>query len=349
MHPVKVGDFILDDEHPPFFVAELGICHGGSVDLALELAEAAVAAGAHCVKTETFNRQNMVFDPSAQTSFFINGVKHVVPLAEHMERYQLTLTEHHHIKKLCDRLGVPFMSTAHDFKAIDFLKDIGAAAVKISSPDIIHHPLLQYAAGQGLPVFLDTGGAYQHEVEIAVKILRDHGLEDLVINHNPAGHPAPAERHDLRIIPRLRQIFETPVGLADHYEGYEMLWAAVALGAHTVEKPISMDRRVPEPERNWSVSVDDLPEVIQTTMAVHAALGRSERVMTKEAEAYRNQNRMALAAADDLASGAEINLNNITFGRPRLGVGAEHWDVVAGRRLRRAKKRLEFIQWADLD
>jgi len=349
MQKVRVGDFTLGDGAPPFFVAELGICHGGSLKVALELTEAAVQAGAHGVKTETFDHQDMVFDPSAETSYTIDGVKHVVPLAEHMAHYQLSLEEHLQIKKLCDRLGRPFISTAHNFKAVDFLAEIKAAGIKIASPDIVHYPLLRYAASKGMPIFLDTGGAVQPEVEIAVRTLRQAGCQDIVVNHNPAGHPAPAEQHDLRVIPRLRDILGTPIGLADHYEGYEMVWAATLMGADTVEKPISQDRFAPEPERNWSISIDDLAQVIDKMNSFHAALGRPERVVTPGAEEYRNQNRMACAAAVDLPAGSEINLENITFARPRLGIGVEYWDVIAGQRLRRAKKRRQFIQWEDLD
>lgn len=349
MRKVRLGDFVLGDGKAPFFVAELGICHGGSVKTALELAEAAIGAGAHGVKTETFDYQEMVFDPSAQMSYTIDGVKRVVPMAEHMAHYQLSLEEHLQVKKLCDRWERPFMATAHSFKAVDFLAEIKAAGIKIASPDIVHYPLLRYAASKGMPIFVDTGGAIQPEVEIAVKILRQAGCQDIVVNHNPAGHPAPAEQHDLRIIPRLREILGLPVGLADHYEGYEMVWAATLMGADTVEKPVSKDRFVPEPERNWSISIEDLAQVIDKMNLLHAALGQPERVLTPAAEEHRNQNRMACAAAEDLPAGAEINLKNITFARPRCGIGVEYWDVIAGLRLRQAKKRHQFIQWADLD
>jgi len=348
MHTVKIWDYKIGDGNVPFFVAELGICHEGKLDVALELTKAAFDAGAHCVKTETFQREFLVFDPSATVTFSINGKQYTSSLIEHMDKYELSFEEHHKIKKYCDELKIPFISTAHDFKAVDFLESIKAAAIKIASPDIIHYPLLRYIAKKKIPVFLDTGSAYQYEIELAVKNLRDYGLKDIIVNHNPQGHPAPADKHDLKIIPRLKDIFEVPIGLADHYEGYEMLYTAVALGANTVEKPISKDRFVCEPERNWSISVSDLPLVLKNIENVYYSLGKSERKMLQSSEQYRTQNRVSCVAAKDLKPGDVINFDNVIFGRPRKGIGVEYWDIVLDRTVKKEKKRNEFIQWEDL-
>lgn len=349
MDTVRVGDFVIGEREEPFFIAELGICHGGDLATALRLAEASAKAGAHCVKTETFQRESIVLDPSAVARYVIDGTRIEVPLAEHMDRYELTLDEHHQIKKRCDELRVPFMSTAHDAEGIDFLREIGAAAVKIASPDIVHYPLLAHAAKSGLPVFLDTGASLQHEIERAVEHLRANGASGIVVNHNPVGHPAPAEGHDLRIIPRLGEILGLPIGISDHYERCEMLYAAVAVGALVLEKPVSEDPSVKEPERNWSVDVADLAGVIANCRAVYKALGRPARALSPEAKAYRDANRSGCAARADLPAGTVLGLDNVVFGRPRKGIAVEHWELVAGRRLRGAKRRHEFIQWEDLD
>lgn len=349
MKTVQLMNYKIGEGRPPFIVAELGICHEGDVNLAIELAKESINAGANCIKTETFNHEAMVFDPSAVTSYTINGKKHTVSLIEHMKQFELPLEDHHKVKKLCDTYEIPFISTAHDFKSIDFLYDIGAAAIKIASPDIVHYPLLKHAARRRLPVILDSGKAYQYEIEIAVKVLRENGLEDIVVNHNPEGHPAPADRHDLAIIPRLKEITGLPVGIADHYEGYEMMYAAAAVGADLIEKPVSKDRFDPLPEKNWSISAPDLKDVFEKTNKIFKALGKKERVMSKEAEKSREQNRMACAAAESLQKGEKICFENIIFGRPRKGIGVEYWDIIEGRTLRNPKNQYEFIQWNDLD
>ncbi|KPA15256.1 N-acetylneuraminate synthase [Candidatus Magnetomorum sp. HK-1] len=345
---VKIKDHKIGIGNAPFFVAELGICHEGRLDIALELTKAAIDAGAHCIKTETFQRETIVFDSSATMTFCIDGKQHTTSLSEHMDKYELSFEEHHQIKKYCDEKDVPFISTAHDFKAVDFLINIGVAAIKVASPDIVHFPLLRYIAQKRIPVFLDTGSAYQYEIELAVKQLRDSGHNDIIINHNPQGHPAPANKHDLRIIPRLKEIINVPIGLADHYEDYEMLYAATAIGANTLEKPISRDRFVCEPERNWSINIDDLPQVLKKIENVYYALGNHQRTLIKTSEKYRSQNRVACVAAKDLKAGDIINFDNVIFGRPRKGIGVEHWDLISGRVIKKIKKKHDFIQWEDL-
>jgi sialic acid synthase SpsE len=332
----------------PFFVAELGICHGGKVETALALAEAAIGAGAHCVKTETFESASMIRDPSAMCSYVIRGKRFTVPLKEHMDRYSLTLEEHRRVRDFCRGRGVPFMATVHDFKSVDFMAAIGTDAFKIASPDIVHVPLLRHVARFGIPVFLDTGSALAAEIAFAVRTLVQAGLNDVVVNHNPAGHPAPASGHDLRIMDRLRSELGVPIGLADHYEGYEMLYAATALGADTLEKPVSFDRFVEECERNWSIDAADLPEVLRVVREVSLSLGCAERHLSDEQRCYRDTNRMACFAARNLPAGSALDLGCVLFGRPRLGIGVEHWDMLEGRALARPLAAGEPIRMEDL-
>ncbi len=346
MKTVHIWDKEIGEGNLPYFIAELGTCHRGSVEVAKENAKAAVAAGADCVKTETFY-ETEVADDAARKVFTTRTKKYSVPLKEHMRRYQFTLDQHHEIKKYCDELGVPFMATAHSWEAVDFLKDIGAAAIKVASPDIVHIPLIRYVAKTGLVIFLDTGGAYQYEVELAVKTARDAGCNDLIVNHNPSGHPAPAEKHDLRIIPRFKEILGIPVGFADHYDGYEMMPLAVALGANCIEKPISEDRFLEECEHIWAISRKDLKEAIGSIHDAYKAMGNKERPMGLT-DRPENLGRVALIASKDLQSGGKINLDNITFGKPRLGLGVENWNLVEGRKLVRNKKKGSYIQWDDI-
>lgn len=345
MTSIRFGSREIGDGFPPLFVAELGTCHNGSVEVAKVNATAAVAAGADCVKTELFY-ETEIAHPSARKTYEIRGRHYECSLIDHMRECQLTLPQHREIKEHVDTLGVPFMATAHDFERVDFMVDIGAEAVKIASPDIVHVPLIRYAAKSGLTLFLDTGGAYQHEVEMAVRIARDAGCERLVVNHNPAGHPAPAERHDLRIIQRFKELFGCPVGIADHYDGYEMAPLAVAVGANVVEKPVSEDRFIEKCEHIWAVSRADLPAFVASLRTAWLALGHTERQGT--GLRMESPHRVALVANRKLAAGEAISLDTVRFGKPRLGIGVEHWDLVEGWHLLRPLEEGAYVQWTDI-
>ncbi|MBI9079228.1 MAG: N-acetylneuraminate synthase family protein [Pseudodesulfovibrio sp.] len=346
MKNVKIGKKLIGEGQAPFFVAELGTCHEGDLDIALMLARKAVEAGADCIKSELFY-ETEVFDPSAVKTFSIRDKQYSVPLIEHMRRYQFTLEQHHEIKKLADELDVPFMATAHDRGRVDFLVNIGAEAIKIASPDIVHYPLIRYAAQTDLALFLDTGGAWQYEVEMAIKTALDAGCERLIVNHQPDGHPGKASQHNLRVMQRYSDLFNIPVGLSDHYDGYEMVYASVAAGANVIEKPISRDRFMEACEHIWSVTIDDLAEVIRTMHQVYAAMGEPQKAMSKGLRPC-SPHRVALVAKRDLKPDDIINQDNVTFGKPRMGIGVEHWDEVQGRPLKRAVPEKAFIRWEDL-
>lgn len=345
MSSITIAGRQIGDGHRPWFVAELGTCHEGDLEIAKANARAAAKAGADCIKTELFY-ETEVFDDSATKVWSHRGTTHEESLITHMRRYQFTLDQHAEIKAVADEVGLPFMATAHDFERVDFLVDIGAAAVKIASPDIVHLPLIRAAAASGLALFLDTGGAFQHEVEMAVRVAREAGCERLVVNHNPSGHPAPPASHHLRVLQRFKTLFDCPIGLADHYDGYDMVGAAVALGANVVEKPVSRNRFEERCEHIWSVSLDDLPGVIASMHAVWEALGESERPGT--GLFADSPHRVALVARHDLEAGTPLTLDTVEFGKPRKGIGVEHWDLVQGRRLKKAVRRHAFITWDDL-
>jgi len=344
----QLGSHMIEPESAPIFVAELGICHGGSPDLAMALAEAAIKAGAHCVKTETFQTETLVFDPSATCSYTVAGERITTSLAAHMRRYELPLETHRSICTLCCRRGVPFMCTVHDTASVDFMVESGASALKIASPDIVHFPLLRHVARTGLPIFLDTGSALAEEIERAVSVLREAGQQGIVVNHNPAGHPAPAAGHHFKMMSRIGKQLNVPVGLSDHFEGNAMLPLAVMMGAVVLEKPVTFDNTVPEPERNWALNIQELPHVLQQLRQAHASLGSEVRILNEHQQIYRDQNRVACAAARDLEAGEPLTLSAITFARPRRGIGVEHWDDIEGRSLRTSKKKYEFLQWSDI-
>lgn len=347
-HGFRLGAHHIRNGGEPVFIAELGICHGGCSETALRLAKAAIDAGAHCIKTESFHTASLVLNPSATCTYTLRGEVITEPLVEHMLRYELPLETHQQICALCRDHHVPFMATVHDMAAVDAIVAAGASALKIASPDVVHYPLLRHVARTGLPVFLDTGAALLQEIQRAVQVLASAGQRGIVVNHNPSGHPAPAGGHHLCFMQRLQKELGVSVGISDHYAGDDMALCAVVMGAVAVEKPVSFDNTVPEPERAWSVNVQDIPVLMRRIAEAYAARGSEERILDARQENYRAQNRLACAASRDLSPGEPLTLDNITFGRPCIGIGVEHWDDIAGRTLLNPKKKHEFLGWEDI-
>lgn len=347
--PVKVDNCLVGPGHPCFFIAELGVCHDGDIDLALELAEAAIAAGAHCVKTETFNKAAILGDPNVMMGYEQDGERIEISLAKHMDACELSLEEHAAVRALCAKKGVAFLATVHDFEAIDFLCEIKASAIKIASPDVVHLPLLEYAARSGLPVFMDTGACRRSEIMRAVETLRDAGAAGVVVNHNPAGHPAPAAGHALGSLKSMQGVLQTPMGLSCHYAGYEMLYAAVAAGADALEKPVSLDRRQPRPERAYSISKGDIELVVATIKEIDQAMGELTDTFTTAQLEYQQRNRMSCLASRDLAPGDLLDADTVWFARPEKGVSVADFAKIKGRTVSREIKKGAFLQWGDIE
>jgi sialic acid synthase SpsE len=139
-----------------------------------------------------------------------------------------------------------------------------------------------------------------------------------------------------------------PVGISDHYQGYEMAYAAVAAGADLIEKPISLDRHVPGPEKAWSVSAKDLAGLVDDLKELGRGLTGMPHKMTREQQLYRRRNRVSCVAGRDIARGETLDEDCVVFARPHKGIGVEHWDMVRGRRIARTKKAGQFINWKDL-
>lgn len=343
MQPVTVRDTTIGSGHPIYCVAELGTCHEGSLDCALALARAAAEAGFDCVKTETFQKDAILFDPEATFSYTLRGEVITEKLADHMERTELTFAEHEAIRRECQNLDVAFMSTAHDREGVDFLVDIGADAIKIASPDIVNGPLLDYAASSGIPLFIDTGGAVDDEILRARRRLAERGFNQAVFNHHPGGHPTPAEEYNFNTIHHLKSMLDVPVGTADHFDGYLMAFAATAVGVDAIEKPISFDRFLRAPEHIYSIAVKDLGDVLRSIRAIEAARGSAHARKIR-----KNPHRSAVVAKRDLAEGERLSLDNVRFGRPAHGIPVEYWDVVEGRSIKRPIRSGGFVAWDDI-
>jgi N,N'-diacetyllegionaminate synthase len=347
---IKIGNFTLGQDHLPAFIAELGICHLGDVNRAIQTVAAVFKAGGPCiVKTETFQPDKMVIDKEHRIiSKIINSKGEIEDmdesLLEHMERFHLTLKEHQQICEYVHKNGGAFLSTAHDYESVDFLQKIKADAIKIASPDIVHIPLLRYAAQTGLPIVLDTGGATRWEIARAVWTVRETGNEQIIVNHHPGGHPAPAEGYGLDEMVNYRTLYNTVIGTADHYHGEDMIMAAAALNSDFIEKPVTLEPNIPEPEQIYATPVERIGAVRNSLESIwKASLPQKERTGSRNASG-----RMSFRAARDMKAGDLINYEDTWPSRPRSGIGVENWDLVENTYLQKDISKGDDLTWSHI-
>lgn len=344
---VTVGGREIGLGRPVFIVVELGVCHEQNVGLAKHFIRRAREAGADAVKVESFQADDFAFDRDLTHTYGVLGGERTENYYRMLKRLELSYDDYRELKRTADAEGILFFSTVHNPKNADIMQDMGVCAFKIASSDVTNLPLIRDLAGRGLPVFMDTGGAYLGEIERAVREFESRGFADLALMHNPLGYPAPLEKTDLRMIPALAGALGLPVGLSCHTPGFDMVVAAVALGACAVEKPVSRDRSLPSPEHVFSFLDSETETFVAKVRDTETALGEARRRAVPDT-AYSRKTRRGTYAARDLAAGEALDAEKVVFGRPLKGIPVELADAVLGRTLKRPKARLEPIGWEDL-
>lgn len=346
-HPVGPG-------HPPVFLAEIGTLFGQDVGAAKRLIDG-IAAAARAVpelpvmvKGEILHDPDVCLDDETLQSFESrSGQRASERYRSVIERKVVPLEKYAEIFAHCRAVGLHWAVSVYDREGTRFAADQQCAALKSASFNIVHVPLLREMAGIGVPVLVDTGRATLGEIDRAVRTLDAAGCRDILINHNPDGHPAPPRNHNLRSLATLAATFGRPIGLADHYMGHEMMCAAIALGASLVEKPIAIDPDALDVEHAWSIGIDAIPETLRRLHDVWQGLGEIFRPDHMDG-LISTSARMALVARQDMKAGEEIGADTVTFAFPAKGIGVEQWDLVHGWKMVRDIAAREPIEWSDV-
>jgi N,N'-diacetyllegionaminate synthase len=305
---------------PCFLIAEAGVNHNGSLELAKTLVETAAAAGADAVKFQTFRADRLVTTTAAKARYQQRNTGNQESQFDMLRRLELSEDDHRTILAHCRRHGICFLSTPFDEGCADFLESLGVAAFKIPSGEITNLPYLAHVAGKQRPLIVSLGMANLGEVEAAVDTIERAGNRQYVLLQCVSNYPAdPADVH-LRAMAALGTAFGVPVGYSDHTEGIEVALASVALGACVVEKHFTLDRTLPGPDHLASIEPDELRRLVRGIRIVEQALGSPrKRPAASEADTAAVA-RKSLVAACDLAPGTILTETMLTARRPGTGL-----------------------------
>jgi len=222
----------------------------------------------------------------------------------------------------------------YDIEGADFAISIGAKALKVASSNLVHQPLIAYLGQRKIPTIIDTGKASFYEIARAVEWFKQAGGQDLLIEHSPLGPPAPASEQYLSMLPILQKSFNCPVGLSDHYDGTEMLLAAVPLGASILEKGIMFKDMQGEQDTSHAMLMDDVPKLMHQIEEISQATKYGMRPTPSATHAAR----MGMVAKQDIQSGEVLSLENVYFAWPAEGVQVEYWQEVEGQKVSKTIK-----------
>lgn len=353
----SLGEFQISKDNPPVFFAEIGAFFGKDVGLAktmiTQIAEAtsAVAHQPTILKTEILHDPDICLPGNTMETYAAkDGRVQQENYRALIERKVLPLDDYANLLRFCHDSGMAFVASVYDFAGADFAHQSGAVALKIASSNIVHVPLIRYCAQKGLPLILDTGRATLEEVCRAVEIIKEEGCERFVIEHSPDGHPALPKAHNLNILQTYLNTFDAPIGLSDHHVGVEMLYVAIGLGAHVLEKGVHVAPDDLDIDISHTMDINDLPHVLGTVYDCWQALGSSERDNSIPIDGViGTSQRQCLVAKQDIIAGDTLSLEHVLFAFPCVGISVSDWDTVQHRRFVRPKRKGEPVHWTDLE
>lgn len=351
-----------------FIVAEAGVNHNGSVDLAQRLIEAAAAAGADAVKFQSFHAEQLVAATAAKAAYQVARTGDRESQLEMLRRLELDDEAHRVLAETARNHAIEFMSTPFDAGSLDLLLQLNVRRLKIASGELTNAPLLLRAARSGKPMILSTGMSTLAEISDALAVLAfgytDAGAptrqafaraqaepaaraavrEKVTLLHCTTEYPAPYDQVNLRAMDTLRQEFGVPVGLSDHTEGIAVAIAAAARGAVMIEKHLTLDRALPGPDHCASIEPHELAALVRSVRQVEQALGDPAKEVTASERGNREVARRSLVAAAAIGAGDTFTESNLAIKRPGTGLSPlMYWEVL-GKRAKRAYQPDEVIE-----
>ena len=314
-------------------IAEAGVNHNGDIDLAKRLVDVAAEAGADFVKFQTFGAEQLVTKTARRADYQILTTGRAEPQYLMLKQLELSANMHEILMEHCLARDIGFLSSGFDIKSLDYLNSLGIQKFKVPSGEITNLPYLRHIGGYGKPVILSTGMATLGEIEAALNVIEEAGTPRAMITvlHCNTEYPTPMHHVNLLAMCTVREAFGVAVGYSDHTQGIEVPIAAVALGAHVIEKHITLDQNLPGPDHKASAEPDEFALMINAIRNIEHAMGDGIKRPSPSEAKNTSIVRKSLVAAKPIFAGEQFTSENLTVKRPGDGISPMRWGEVIGR------------------
>ncbi len=328
-------------------IAEAGVNHNGSIDIAKQLVDKAAEAGVDYVKFQTFKADKIV-TKSARKADYQQKNMNASDDSQYAMLKQLELSESQHEELIayCRQKGVRFFSTAFDLESIDYLASLNLGLWKIPSGELTNYPYIKKIALFHEPVILSTGMSTMKEIEETVSVLTKYGVNrnQITILHCNTEYPTPMEDVNLKAMQTIAHKFGVHIGYSDHTKGIEVPIAAVALGATVIEKHFTLDRNMEGPDHKASLEPDELKNMVSAIRNIEKALGNGEKTVSASESENKTIARKSIVAARNIEKGELLTEENLTVKRPGNGISPMRWEEVLGTKAIKAFLEDELIE-----
>jgi len=338
----------MGSQPPCFVIAEIGINHNGSIELAKKSIEAAKKCGVDAVKFQNYVTTDFISDRSLTYQYPGPDGRITESQYDLFKRNELSDEQFTLLKQCCDSIGIEFLSTPTNRQGVEFLAGIGCRMVKNGSDYLVNHRLVAAMACSGMETILSTGMATLAEIDEAVSTFKAAGGKDLTLLHCTSTYPTAPQNLNLRRIPVLAQAFGCLSGFSDHSEGITAATAAVVLGASMVEKHFTLDRSLPGPDHHFSSDPAEMAQLVAAVRYAEASLGTSILGPTEAEMSSRESFRLSCVAAEDIEKGTVLTASHLAFRRPGHGLPPRLESALLGRTTTVDLKKGEILNWSHL-
>lgn len=313
-----------------YIIAEMSANHGGKLETALEIVREAAAAGADCVKIQTYTADSMTINCDRQYFRIQGGLWDGYKLYDLYQEAGTPYEWQGKIKEECEKYGVDFLSTPFDHDAVDFLEDLGVEAYKIASFELVDIPLIEYVASKGNPMILSTGMASLEEIQDAIDACHRVKNNQIILLKCCSEYPASWEDMHLGNIPDMKSRFQVPIGLSDHSAGSLGAVVGVTLGACVVEKHVKLEG-VESADSGFSMSVEEFARMVMDVRNAKI-IARGPDYRLTEGEKASMAFRRSIFAVKDIKAGEAFTTGNLRVIRPGYGMEPKYYNNMIGKK-----------------
>lgn len=327
-----------------FIIAEAGVNHNGSIELAKKLIDKAAEAGADAVKFQSFKAESLVTKTAKKAKYQETATGTAENQFQMIKKLELDYEKHGELMNYCQEKGIMFLSSPFDLESIDLLHKLELEIFKIPSGEITNLPYLRKIGKLKKKVILSTGMSTLGDIEQAFEILRENGTDDITVLHCNTEYPTPMKDVNLNAMNTIRDAFKVEVGYSDHTLGIEIPIAAVALGATVIEKHFTLDKTMEGPDHRASLEPDELRAMVKAIRNIEIALGDGLKKLTESESKNKDIARKSIVASQNIKKGEIFTEENLTVKRPGDGISPMNWDQVLGKIAKQDFKEDEKIE-----
>ena len=327
-------------------IAEAGVNHNGSIEIAKQMVDKAVDAGVDIIKFQTFKSEKLVSKAARQAEYQQRNIgKQGEGQLEMLKKLELSKQDHEELIAYCNKKGIRFFSTAFDMESIDYLHSLNMGLWKIPSGEITNYPYLRKIASYGEPIILSTGMCELSDIKAAVNVINkfwptansqqptansQQPTADITILHCNTEYPTPYQDVNLKAMLEIAETFKVKFGYSDHTQGIEVPIAAVALGASVIEKHFTLDKTMEGPDHKASLEPEELKAMVQAIRHIEQALGTGHKTISESERKNIEIARKSIVAACPIKAGELLTEDNLTVKRPGSGISPMRWNEVVG-------------------